>query len=145
MTEMESSSQTAGADSCNSPLYPSQSTYIDHDDFAVWQDEYRGRDERLYNLILACNLETKNKLDSLDTNTAKIIALQCEVNAKTQIIHDLIIERKDTKNLFVVGILSGIVIAGVGVAFTSITPILLGVVLAATAFGGIWGIRKDGR
>ena len=96
-------------------------------------------------LILACNLETKNKLDSLDTNTAKIIALQCEVNAKTQIIHDLIIERKDTKNLFVVGILSGIVIAGVGVALASITPILLGVVLAATAFGGIWGIRKDGR
>ena len=70
---------------------------------------------------------------------------ECEVNAKTQIIHDLIIERKDTKNLFVVGILSGIVIAGVGVALASITPILLGVVLAATAFGGIWGIRKDGR
>lgn len=86
--------------------------------------------------------ESKDSFASLDEKSQKIEKLQRELNEKTQAISELLAARKNTKNVYYIGFLTGIIgiIAGF---FSNFVYTLAGLSITITASVGIYEARKN--
>lgn len=108
--------------------------------------EKESREGAIDNIILdeikEFRRESKDSFASLDEKSQKIEKLQRELNEKTQAISELLAVRKNTKNVYYIGLLTGIIgiIAGF---FSNFVYTLAGLSITITASVGIYEARKN--
>ena len=93
---------------------------------------------------LTTHITNSNKTLKKDikTETHTIIELQREMNEREKAIEELLIVRKNTKNVYYIGLLTGIAGIVMGM-FNNVMYALAGLGIAITAIVGIYDAKKN--
>jgi hypothetical protein len=98
--------------------------------------ELRKENKLQYESIIAANLEIKKQNET-------ILRLEKEVSEKTTEINEILHARENTKNLFWVGIGSGIVSGVFGLISSNIFYVLIGGGVSATSLTGLIEAKRN--
>lgn len=99
--------------------------------------------EKILAKLQSQHKEVIGKFDSLEEADQEIKRLQQQLNAKTQLISDLIIARKNTKRIYYVGLFAGITSSIGGAVFNNLLYLIVGVGITLTTITGLWDAKQN--
>lgn len=107
------------------------------------QEDIKNQTKDIMNHMTKISMESTSDIKrELQSSYRKIISLQNEINERDKAIEELLITRKNTKNIYYVGLLTGGagIIAGI---FTNIVYAIAGLCVAVTALVGIYEAKRN--
>lgn len=110
---------------------------------SITQEDLKNQTKYLMNHITKTSMESVSDIKrELQSSNREIISLQNEMNEREKAIEELLITRKNTKNVYYMGLLTGIagIIAGI---FINIVYAIAGLCVAVTAIVGIHEAKRN--
>lgn len=110
---------------------------------SITPEDLKNQTKSIMNHITKTSMEATTDIKrELQSSHRKVISLQNEINERNKAIEELLITRKNTKNIYYVGLLTG----GVGIIagiFINIVYAIAGLCVAVTALAGIYEAKRN--